>query len=1369
MMKEEDNTTNVDPSTEEVSTGSDIEEASKLSLASDNSPDADADKLTKVPGARVASVSETLSFLFECGQNTVLLFLAGVFFSVAEGVTWPALAFFLSRAYSGVVGAADGMDRIWDQVTIFAVLGSIMFLISAMQSVCLEMVSRNASQAFRKKWFRALVRQDMAYFDVHGGNEVVSSLELHSDRYRKGVGKKFGMVFGSLVKALLSVIWGFVSSWKVSLVVLFGVLPIVTVSTVFLVRINQAKSVEAARAYKMAGKVALSTLASIRTILSLNAVTRQINLYATATLEAYKASSKRLWKQGFAAGSMVASMMILFMVVTLFGSYVIYSEVEDTGCDPSDAIPGQLDCVASGPAVFRVMFFFFFAADGLSGTSTALEAFNEARIAAGAALETIERTTGSEEQVIFDHGEKKTDLDASIKSDLSSSRQSSVTKDERPKIKGILPKYEIDSTSTTGAKPEYFEGKIAFRNVDFAYPSRPQAKVLTNFSFDIEQGKVVAFVGPSGSGKSTLCALIERFYDPLAGSVLVDDIDLKEMNLTRLRHLIGYVGQEPVLFATTIAENIRFGNLSATQEEIETAAKLCNAHDFIMGFPNGYDTNVSDGGAQLSGGQKQRIAIARVLVANPSILLLDEATSALDNDSERLVQSAIDNVLAVRRKTTIVIAHRLSTIRNADLIAVLDSGVVKEIGSHDELMKDEGGIYRALVEKQVDPTRASIRRSNTEVSQTASPTAGGNDSGTVPLLEFKDVHFSYPSRPENRILKGLNLSIQRGDIVAICGPSGQGKSTLMALIERFYDADDGSVLYKGKDVSSLNVHWYRDQIGYVGQEPTLFNDTIANNIAYGTEGATKEEIEEAARDANAEAFILSLPDGYDTMVGDKGSQMSGGQKQRLAIARALIKKPKLILLDEATSALDSTSEALVQEALDKLLETRHHTCVMIAHRLSTVRQADKIAYVADGKVKEFGSHDDLMARKGLYYSLVEATSVEKMDDKKSKGTAATDDIESVEDHEVKNAKTFKSRAWELARPDIGFIVLGFIGALFSGSVFPFAGLLYGKTIGIFFTTVLACSDDSIPGGFETCDDYWEFKSNDMQEQSFRTAVLFALNAGSCVFGNVLAYKGFGTASERLAKRIRDKAFGSLVRQECAFFDEHRVGSLASQLQQDAALLHNFVGEPIRSLTIAMSAIVIGTFLSLYFMWPFGLVSIAFIPLVAVARVMYAKQSWGIEGSSAFRAEGSIILETLGNMKTISALAMEDQKINDFENALAEEDQGLGKQMLALWMLEGYQAGISRWVNAAQFGWGGWLLFTYPEKYIFTDFVYANLSMVFASFGLGVAFSGLGDKKETDDAAERLFALLDRQSSIDPLSEDGLKLEDDGIKSKSDLS
>lgn len=250
--------------------------------------------------------------------------------------------------------------------------------------------------------------------------------------------------------------------------------------------------------------------------------------------------------------------------------------------------------------------------------------------------------------------------------------------------------------------------EVKFKNVCFSYPTRPEQVILKNFNLNLPSGSTVAVVGTSGNGKSTIALLLERFYDVNGGSICVDGIDIRELDPAWLRgSAIGFINQEPVLFATSILNNIRYGNPQATNEEVIAVSKLANAHDFITKFPDGYDTIVGERGVTVSGGQKQRIAIARALLKNPSILVLDEATSALDTESERIVQNALDQV--TRGRTTLVIAHRLSTVQNADIIVVLNNGNIVEVGSHAVLMRKKG-FYWNLMQQQL-LTENGIRQS----------------------------------------------------------------------------------------------------------------------------------------------------------------------------------------------------------------------------------------------------------------------------------------------------------------------------------------------------------------------------------------------------------------------------------------------------------------------------------------------------------------------------------------------------------------------------------------------------------------------------------------------------------------------------------
>ncbi|TYH20124.1 hypothetical protein ES288_A05G406100v1 [Gossypium darwinii] len=1129
----------------------------------------------------------------------------------------------------------------------------------------------------RAGYLKAILRQDVGYFDLHVTStaEVITSVSNDSLVIQDVLSEKVPNFLMNVAIFVGCYMVAFIMLWRLAIVGFPFAVVLVIPGLMYgrgLIGIARKISEE----YNKAGTIAEQAISSIRTVYSFVGESKTIAEFSAAL----QVSVKLGLRQGLAKGLAIGSNGIVFATwsfMSYYGSRMVMYH---------DAPGGTVFIVAAAIAMGGL---------SLGASLSNLKYFSEACAAGERIMEVMKRVPN------------------------------------------------IDSDNLEGEILEKVTGAVEFRHVDFAYPSRSDTMVFKDLCLDIPAGKTVALVGGSGSGKSTVIALLQRFYDPLGGEILLDGISIDKLQVKWLRSQMGLVSQEPALFATTIKENILFGKEDASMDEVIDAAKASNAHSFISQLPQGYETQVGERGVQMSGGQKQRIAIARAIIKAPRILLLDEATSALDTESERVVQQAIDQAAVGR--SSIVIAHRLSTIRNADLIAVVQNGEVIEIGSHDQLMENDIGHYASLVhlqqiekEKTLDeansnlstcasssisnidiystsshrlsfvsrsssansftqnhtllagesiveekklpvpsfrrllalnlpewrqaimgclsailfgavqpvyafslgsmvsvyfltdhneikektkiyalcflglsvftllinvsqhynfaymgeyltkrirermlskiltfeigwfdqdenssgavcsrlakdanalrslvgdrmalivqtmsavtiactmgmviawrlaivmiavqpiiiicfytrrvllksmsqkaikaqgessklaaeavsnlrtitafssqdrilkmleqaqegPRRESIRQSwfagiglGTSQSLTTCTWAldfwyGGKlisqgyitakalfetfmilvstgrviaDAGSMTSdlvkgseaigsvfaildrfttiepedpdghnpekitghVELHDIDFAYPARPNIMIFRAFSLNIDAGKSTALVGQSGSGKSTIIGLIERFYNPLEGVVEIDGRDIRSYQLRSLRKHIALVSQEPTLFAGTIRENIAYGASDTMDEsQIIEAAMAANAHEFISGLKDGYNTWCGDRGMQLSGGQKQRIAIARAILKNPTILLLDEATSALDSQSEKAVQDALERVMIGR--TSVVVAHRLRTIQNCDQIAVLDKGKVVEKGTHQSLLAKgpTGAYFSLV---------------------------------------------------------------------------------------------------------------------------------------------------------------------------------------------------------------------------------------------------------------------------------------------------------------------------------------------------------------------------------------------------------------
>merc|ERR1711865_957732 len=347
-----------------------------------------------------------------------------------------------------------------------------------------------------------------------------------------------------------------------------------------------------------------------------------------------------------------------------------------------------------------------------------------------------------------------------------------------------------------------------------------------------------------------------------------------------------------------------------------------------------------------------------------------------------------------------------------------------------------------------------------------------------------------------------------------------------------------------------------------------------------------------------------------------------------------------------------------------------------------------------------------------------------------------------------------SRACKLATPDAFYLLVGALGGLLSGSIFPSWGLLFGETINLLYRPVFDCTSAfliklslSPPSysKYDTCEEYWQAESDLMRNESFKLALFWGILVVVCVVGGVLSFWGFGNASERLSRRIRDSAFHSLVRQEVAFFDKRSVGKITSELQEDAAMIQTFTGQPIRAFTTAIASVLTGLVISFTFM--------GFATSLDMKQFMgedEKQESGDIDASSP----SGIVVETLLTMGTVSALTMEETRFKNFKELLNKSDEHYVRDGFHQGGLAGLSQFIQQWITAALFYWGGWLLMQYPDRYDFKNFLIYNFAIIFSLFGLGAAFQDMSDRKQMEASASRIFYLLDRVSLIDPLSKEG---------------
>ncbi|EDU48011.1 leptomycin B resistance protein pmd1 [Pyrenophora tritici-repentis Pt-1C-BFP] len=632
-------------------------------------------------------------------------------------------------------------------------------------------------------------------------------------------------------------------------------------------------------------------------------------------------------------------------------------------------------------------------------------------------------------------------------------------------------------------------------------------------------------------------------------------------------------------------------------------------------------------------------------------------------------------------------------------------------------------------------------------------------------ITLDNVCFSYPSRPDVQILKGLDLAFEAGKVTAIVGPSGSGKSTIVGLVQRWYDLSGttalaapatqistspsateltqekkaeesknkeeepelgpntctGNIKIGSTDLSQVDLKWWRSQIGLVQQEPFLFNDTLYNNVAFGLsgtsyEGLPKEEkmkmVEEACREAYAEEFITKLPDGYDTMVGESGIKLSGGQRQRISIARSIIKQPPVLILDEATSAIDVRTERIVQQALDRVSKNR--TTIVIAHRLSTIRRADKIVVLRQGKLVEQGTHEDLLKiDAGVYYGLVHAQEI-------AMEAEHTDD-----DNVLEKVKTTRSEVIEKHTHWILY-ALAIAGILASGAVYPLQAWIFASVINVF----------TLP-------------MNELVSQGNFWAGMFGVLAAS----TFLSYFTMGAACQLIAITVtlkyRQEYLDNLIRKRIAFFDDqgHSPGSLTASLSSDTTQIQQLMATEMSMALIAVVNLVGCIIISFVYGWKLSLVGLfAALPLILAAGYLRVRLEMEFAKTNAkvFENSSQFAAEAVGAFRTVLSLIMEDMIGNRYESLLQGHVTKAFSSAKYSTAVFAASDSVELGVMALTFWYGGTLLAS--REYNNVDFFVIYQAIVQGAVAAGMFFSFAPNMAQATASANRIISMRPQNTS-----------------------
>ncbi|KAI6193645.1 P-glycoprotein 3 [Aphelenchoides besseyi] len=666
---------------------------------------------------------------------------------------------------------------------------------------------------------------------------------------------------------------------------------------------------------------------------------------------------------------------------------------------------------------------------------------------------------------------------------------------------------------------------------------------------------------------------------------------------------------------------------------------------------------------------------------------------------------------------------------------------------------------------------------------------GDKPSSCEGEITFENIHFRYPARPEVKVLDGISFSVKKGEKIGICGNSGSGKSTLTGLLLRFYDPEQGKIEIDGKPINTLNCEWLRRTIGVVSQNPVVFSGSVAQNLRLGRSDLTEAEMREVCRLANAEEFIEKLPNGYETKIGDGGIKLSGGQCQRLAIARTLSRNPKILVLDEATAALDNESERTVQMALDQAAENR--TTLTIAHRLSTIKNATRILVFDKGVIAESGNHKELMSKpNGVYRQLVLAQELEKAAQLEDTVLSETDDMNSVKTALKSKQGSVLSRSglrrtlehyhMSSARSSLGTIqfdlepeltepksenavktepasILSILRFAWSEKYLVFVGLFLTLLRGIAWPTYTLL----LGSWYHAFAQVENLSYEHMARQNVITGLSFA---GLAIFSSVLTLTSgmmLGVTGERISRRLRLEVFKNFLQQDASYFDRSdcAVGRLTARLSTEAPCVQAAIDQRLADVLQASTSFVIGIVVGIWLDWSVSLVAIIAVSIMLGAQLMVLEtlKRKMIAHARIEEDAARIANEAIEHVRTVQTLTQQNTMYEQF-CAASELSH---RQTIA----RGYWQAASFAMSCCSEEWNFAVIYAIAAFMITAGQVepiraFQCISVINAGIIMTFlpAASYIPEFLRAKTAAGSLFKMLNEKKGIDGMSNEGLKPE-----------